>query len=67
MYVNGVDVLVDYVLAYVWLELGPNPGSESVANLHNALADKMTSAQTAEAAKLAREWKPKWGQRLGAG
>ena len=65
MYEEGLGVPRDYVQAYKWWSLAASRFSASqssrrdtVIKSRDALAAKMTSAQIAEAQKLAREWKP---------
>ena len=66
MYAIGKGVPQDYVLAYMWLNLASTRDSawekekrdKAKENREN-LASKLTSAQVAEAQKLAREWKLK--------
>jgi uncharacterized protein len=62
MYANGQGVPRDYVQAHMWLSLAVArlpPGANNAAKRRDLLAAKMTSAQIAEAQRLAREWKPK--------
>ena len=56
MYAKGQGVVQNYILAHMWLNLA---GSQYARNERDALATKMTSAQVAEAQRLASEWKPK--------
>jgi TPR repeat protein len=58
MYFEGRGVLRDYVSAHMWLDLAAAGGIEDAAEYRHALTAKMTSAQVAEAQRLAREWKP---------
>jgi uncharacterized protein len=66
MYYNGKTVPQDYVLAYMRLNLastrasarGKEKRDKAKENREN-LTSKLTSAQIAEAQRLAREWKPK--------
>ena len=59
----GKGVAPDYVQAYRWLYLAASrtTGSdqESILELRDSTAARMTAAQLAEALRLAREWKPK--------
>ena len=59
MYRDGRGVPQDNVQAYMWFTLGAANGAKRGAVLRDELAIQMTSAQLAEAQKLAREWKPK--------
>ena len=67
MYDNGRGVPQDYVLAHMWLNLAasrlaaPEVGALAVKN-RDLVARKMSSAQIAEAQKMAREWTPKTGR-----
>ena len=58
MYANGQGVPQDYILAHMWLSLAASKNEKRAADLRDIIAAKMTSAQVAEAQKLAREWKP---------
>lgn len=64
MYLIGQGVPQDYVLAHMWFNLAASRMSKK-ADLDNAIKDrdlvasKMTSAQIAEAQKLARGWRPR--------
>lgn len=58
LYVMGRGVQRDYVTAHVWLNLSAVQGDKKAAEARDDLALHMTSAQSAEAQKLAREWKP---------
>jgi TPR repeat protein len=67
MYAYGdVGVAKDYVQAHKWLDLAASRASASEKELRDKavknrdeVAAKMTTAQIAEAQKLARDWKPK--------
>ena len=59
MYYNGQGVPQNYVHAYMWLCLSSAQGYEDATKLRDLLAKQLTSAQIAEAQKLASEWKPK--------
>ncbi len=64
MYAGGKGVARDYVEAVKWFNIATSrlpQGQEAaeIAELHDLLAKDMTPAQIAEAARLAREWKPK--------
>ena len=63
MYDNGQGVPQDYVQAHMWFNLAAailtdKTDREKAVNNRDLVARKMTSAQVAEAQKLAREWKP---------
>jgi TPR repeat protein len=65
MYERGAGALQDYVQAYMWYNLAAaqfsaseNESRDSAVKARDFVASKMTSAQIAEAQKLAREWKP---------
>ena len=58
MYKDGDGVPKDYVSAYMWFNLSSAKGDPAATKLRDAVAEKMTPAQIAEAQKLAREWKP---------
>ena len=59
----GKGVARDYVEAYKWFYLAAShtTGSdqESILELRDSTAARMTAEQVAEAARLARDWKPK--------
>jgi TPR repeat protein len=59
----GKGVAQDYVEAYKWFYLAAShtTGSdqESILELRESTAARMTAEQLAEASRLAREWKPK--------
>jgi TPR repeat protein len=59
----GKGVAQDYVEAYKWFYVAASrtTGSdqESILELRDSTAARMTAAQLAEASRLAREWKPK--------
>jgi TPR repeat protein len=59
MYKNGHGVPQDFVSAHMWYNLSAAQGYKDAADSRNEIAKRMTSAQIAEAQKLAREWKPK--------
>jgi TPR repeat protein len=56
MYAKGQAVPQDYVLAYMWLHLA-SEGNQGAAQFREAVGQRMTAAQVAEAQKRAREWK----------
>jgi TPR repeat protein len=60
MYEKGEGIAQDYVASYIWYHLASQTHGLEFARKHrNRVAEKMTSAQIAEAQRLAREWKPK--------
>ncbi len=69
MYAEAQGVPQDYVQAHMWFNLAASRFSapeaekrdQAVEN-RDLAASKMTSAQLAEAQRLAREWKPKNGK-----
>ena len=62
MYANGQGVLQDDVEAYMWLSLAAAPSSgadrERLVKARDAVAERMTANQIAEAQRRAREWTP---------
>ena len=65
MYLEGQSVPQDYVLAHKWLNLSAAQGelaSDSVANLRDMVAARMTPADILKAQRLAREWLAKHGR-----
>jgi TPR repeat protein len=62
MYYQGQGVTQDYIQAHMWFNLaGASGDADSIKN-RDAVANKMTPEQIAEAQRLAREWKPKTPQ-----
>ncbi|MGC2774099.1 MAG: tetratricopeptide repeat protein [Bradyrhizobium sp.] len=61
MYAKGQAVPVDYVLAYMWLALSTE-GNPGAAQFRDAVGQRMTAAQIAEAQKRSREWKTSKGR-----
>ena len=64
LYEFGHGVKRDYVRAYMWYNIASahrtgDPQKDVAAESLDEIAGRMTSAQIAEAKKLAREWKPK--------
>jgi TPR repeat protein len=55
---KGQGVVQDYVSAHTWFNLAAAQGEEGAEKNRDIIARRMTPAQTAEAQKLAREWKP---------
>ena len=58
LYLQGLGVLQDYVEAHKWLNLAASRGEAAAVAERDALAEKMTPAQVAEAQALARAWRP---------
>jgi TPR repeat protein len=58
-YARGQGVPQDYITAYMWFYLSAAQGDQDAFRDLGAAAQRMTTAQIAEAQKLAREWKPK--------
>jgi photosystem II stability/assembly factor-like uncharacterized protein len=56
MYAHGAGIPQDRVRAYMWLTLAAAKGETTP--VRDNIATEMTSAQIAEAEKLAREWQP---------
>ncbi len=59
MYDKLNGVLKDYVLAHMWMNLAAAKGMKEAVKGRDFLEKNMTTAQLAEAQRLAREWKPK--------
>ena len=59
MYARGRGVLQDSIQAHMWYNLSAAHGETRSAEARDALAQRMTPAQIAEAQRLARKWKPK--------
>ena len=64
MYDEGRAVSQDYVRAHMWFNLAasrlePGAAQDTAVKNRDIVAKRMTPAQTAEAQRLAREWKPK--------
>jgi uncharacterized protein len=57
MYDNGMGVPQDYVLAHIWFSLSAAQGYKDASKNRDAVAERMTPAQIAEAQKGARDWK----------
>ena len=58
MYAKGQGVPQDLVLAYMWFSLSATQGDQIAIKNQDIAAGRMTTAQIAEARKLARQWKP---------
>ncbi len=59
MYRIGHGVPEDFVRAHLWANLAAAQGDEPARKYRDRLATRMTTAQLAEAQRLARKWKPK--------
>ncbi|HEX4968690.1 MAG TPA: tetratricopeptide repeat protein, partial [Nitrospiraceae bacterium] len=59
IYAQGRGVLQDFIQAHMWYNLGAAHGDLNAAEARDALAQRMSATQIAEAQRLAREWKPK--------
>jgi TPR repeat protein len=58
LYYEGNGVPQDYVQAHMWYNLAAAQGNETPRELRDDLSKQLTSAQIAEAQKMAREWEP---------
>ena len=58
LYLQGVGVMQDFVEAHKWFNLAAGRGDVEAAKQRDALAEKMTLEERAEAQKLARGWNP---------
>jgi TPR repeat protein len=54
-YASGQGVIQDMVYAHMWANFAASSGDENAVNFREALEEKMTSAEIAEAQKFARE------------
>jgi hypothetical protein len=63
MYVYGRGVPRDYFLAHMWFSLSAANGYKDGPKVRDLVAKRLTSAQTAQAHKLAREWWAKHGNK----
>ena len=59
MYDNGQGVTQDYVQAHKWFNIAASRGNAKAAKGREIIAKRMTTAQIAEAQRLARAWRPK--------
>ena len=59
MYDDGLGVPQDYVQAHMWYNIASANGSKAGTKERVIISGSMTSAQVAEAQKLAREWMEK--------
>ena len=58
LFVQGLGTPQDYIEAHKWFNLAASRGETEALRERDALAEKMTAEERAEAQKLAREWKP---------
>jgi TPR repeat protein len=58
MYGLGQGVPLDLVRSHMWLNLSGAQGNQVAMELRDTIAKRMTTAQIAEAQRLAGEWKP---------
>ena len=58
LYLQGLGVLQDYVEAHKWLNLAASRGEAAALAERDALAERMTPEQVAQAQALARAWRP---------
>jgi len=59
MYALGLGVPQDHVLAHMWANLAAAGGHEIARKARGGIEAYMTTAQIAEAQRMAREWRPK--------
>ncbi len=59
MYAQGHGVTQDYVQAHTWFNLAGAQGDKVAFTSRDRVAKRMTTAQIAEAERLAREWTEK--------
>ncbi len=62
LYVQGLGVPQDYVLAHMWFNLAASRGEMDALKEREAVAGKMTPQQVAAAQERAREWRPGGGE-----
>ena len=58
LYLKGLGAPQDYVLAHMWFNLAASRGEMEALKERDAVTEKMTPQQVAEAQKRAREWRP---------
>ena len=56
IYATGQGGATDYVQAHMWFNLAAARGSDAAKDSRRELSDMMSSAEIAQAQKLAREW-----------
>ncbi|MDE0058152.1 MAG: SUMF1/EgtB/PvdO family nonheme iron enzyme [Defluviicoccus sp.] len=59
LYLHGLGVPQDLVLAHMWFTLASSRGEMKAIEERDALASRMTPDERAKAAKRAREWRPR--------
>lgn len=59
MHLNGLGTPQDYVQAYMWFNLSGVTGNRNAVRNRVSVEKRMTPLETAEAQRLAREWRPK--------
>ena len=65
MYLNGLGVSEDYVLAHMWFNIAASSGAEyndGARAARDGLAQRMTREQIAEAQRMARKWLEQHGE-----
>ena len=62
MYGKGLGVAQDYVHAHMWWNLAAKQGHKDAIKNRGVVTELMTSAEVAEAHRLAREWLAKFQQ-----
>ena len=60
-HLQGLGVLQDFVEAHKWFNLAASRGAEGALEERDALGERMTADERAEAQKLARQWRPGGG------
>jgi TPR repeat protein len=58
LYMNGVGVEKDQILALMWMKLAVKSGAPNAERLEKITAGQLKQSQIAEAEKMAAEWKP---------
>ena len=58
MYLKGLGVPQDYVLAHMWFNLSSSQGITTAIKNRNIAEKQMTKQQIDKAQELARNWKP---------
>ena len=59
LYLHGLGVPQDHVLAHMWFTLASSRGEMEAIEERDTLASRMTPNERAEAEKRAREWRPR--------
>ena len=65
MYTAGQGTLQDFVRAHMWFNLAASAGAPEAAAAREAIAQRMTPDQIAEAQRLAAAWRPQPAAHLG--